>query len=117
MPTVKFWGASDDLVEIEGCTSARDFTTTSEQDENVVGLQNSAEFNIPGKATFIVNGQVIVKAEYTNIGVWAFTAYTSLEDTPYPDWTTTIHQSKQCDYSMELSIEIPDELVQVHRIK
>ena len=117
MPTVKFWGSSDDLVEVEGCTSARDFTVTSEKHENVAGLHHNAEFSTPGNATFIVNGHILVKADYNTTGIWTFTAYPPQDDAPYPDWPTTIKQSTQCAHSMELTIEIPDKTALVHRVK
>ena len=121
MTTLKFWGASDDLIEVEGCTYAIDHTLN--EDEQVNGPNNTAEFTVYNDAIFMVTagraGQIFVTATYSNLGLWIFSAYQINEDNPYPDdWVTTLAQSATSSYSMELSIDIPtNDNIQIHRVK
>ena len=119
MTTVKFWGASDDLVEVEGCSYAIDYTN---EDEQVSGPNNTAEFSVYNNALFLVDaghaGQIFVTATYNNLGFWVFTAHHMQNACPYPsDWATALMQSPNSIHSMQLVIEIPSDTVQIHRVK
>ncbi len=120
MTTIIFWGASDDLVEVEGCSYAIDYTN---EDEQVSGPNNTAEFSVYKDALFMVNagtaGQIFVTATYNNLGLWIFAAHHMQDESPYPtDWITTLTQAPNSMHSMQLSIDVPtSNAIQVHRIK
>lgn len=90
MSRVEFYGASDDLVEVEG-----DFR----EEYNVYG---------DGPSTFVVGGLVRVYAIYGRGGTWAFGVGQVDEDVPIPaDWKISLSQDPDTAYSVRLAIEAP----------
>ena len=84
MFTFKMYGASDDLIELEGVGGAWDMT---DDEDDVMGPKGSytAEFSVSeGKALFMVDGELYIKAEYTRGAIWAFMPYVINEKTIFP---------------------------------
>lgn len=93
--TLKFYGASDDLFEIEGYRG-------DEPDE------------IGRKATVCVfdrqgNG-LVVAASYVHAGTWAIGIAPLNEDQPLPGWPMK-WEAKVPGYTTVLTIEAPDDAV------
>lgn len=99
MQTVTFYGASDDLIEVNGIEGADEF--------NVIGEDRSIYV-----ATFeVVAGAegVLVHALYD--GTWSFAPardFDGDEKQPMPAWPMRVGQSEEVPYSTKLSIEVPD---------
>jgi len=94
--TLKFYGASDDLFEIEG-------TIKDEPDE--IGCYNrSAAVKVYDR---LGNG-LIVAGIYINPGVWAIGIAPMDEDQPLPGWPHAYSRD-----SALLTIEAPDDAVVV----
>ncbi len=104
MQTAKFYGASDDLIEIEGVKGADEF-----------GAYNSSSGNVVN-ATFIL-GAIAVYAIYGEGGTWAFAVGRIDEDVPLPNWPIRLRQGteEESTYSVVLEIDVPDD-VAVKRI-
>jgi hypothetical protein len=94
--SLKFYGASDDLFEIEGYQRG-------EPDEIS-----------PDSYVKIMSGEIglIVTAQYTRIGCWAIGICQIDEDQPIPDWTIFFTTGKPArGYSVVLNIEAPDDAI------
>ena len=112
-----FWGSSDDLVEVEGCTHALDLTDHGQDsDTHAMGRDNTAEYNVYNEATFQIanNPEALVKARYNEDGIWVFTVVFKQQGINYPN---RIYHSGNNDYSMELEIMVPDNQATVTRVK
>lgn len=94
MKTVKFYGASDDLVEVEGIPGADEFWCDT----------TCAPF---AYATFVVGGKVRVRAIYD--GCWSFAVGQVDEDLELPAWPIRITQHADPSYSVLLEIDVPDD--------
>ena len=95
--TVTVSGASDDLVEWEGCDGADEFNIISS--EVWVG-------------TFLLDspteGRMHVHAVYD--GTWSFAVARPDEDVLLPDWPVIVRDSPHNGYSTEVAIECPDDV-------
>ena len=121
MSLVKIYGTSDDLVEMEGVFSAVDETgeidheTGKPYNYDVGARDNTAEYNVYNDAVFVIGNQLKVFSLYK--GEWAFGVGMVDEEEGLPNWPVHIRQSQDCDYSVELLIEVPDEFAHVVRVK
>ena len=93
MQTVTFYGASDDLIEIDGINGADEFY--SDGDEKTY------------QGVFNVGGQLRVFALYLPHGVWSFAVAQVDDGVPLPDWPIRIIQHPN-EYSIALEIDVPD---------
>lgn len=89
MKTVKFYGSSDDLVEVEG--------TAPGCDEFNVGGAEYANFHIAGLA---------IRVEYAGNGCWSILVGQIDEDTPVTAKNITLVAD---GYTMVLDMEVPDD--------
>lgn len=95
--TLKFYGVSDDLFEVEGHRKG-------EPDEIS-----------PSQCVKVANdhGGLVVSAHYApgNAGCWAIGISQLDEDEPLPDWPMTFTTGKPSrGYSVVLNIEVPDSV-------
>ena len=93
MPIVAFYGASDDLIEIEGVKGADEFAVTTAANDKIAG-----EFILTGG-----DGQIRIIAIYD--GVWSFAIAPVDEDVPIPYWPVA-HHLHDNGYSVELTIDV-----------
>ena len=115
MKTIRMYGASDDLVEVEGTDSAIDRTAAPDNSENVAGPGGQGgEFNVTSEeATFIIGGQVRVFSVYD--GTWSFAVGMVDEDTPLP-WPVRVQACPEVAYSVEVLIEVPNDRASIVRV-
>jgi hypothetical protein len=94
MPEIRFYGASDDLLEIEGAI-----------DDEVSDVGGRIEVMLTGP----VFGAMIVRAEYTKDGVWLLGCSQADEDHALP-WPVRIEPGTvaTCGYSVVLVVDAPD---------
>lgn len=95
MQTAIFYGASDDLVEVEGIKGGDEFTV-----DNKDG------------ATFVLGGRIRIRLEYGRGGVWTATIGQVNADVPLPsapDWFIRVSRHPQVDYSVRVEVECPDD--------
>ena len=96
MKKIWIYGASDDLIEIEG--------------------DIEDEFNVEsGVGTLLLyspanNESVAVEVRYQKSGTWSVAPYSLDEDHQLPSWYMRIKQSTSCKYSTGLGITAPDDL-------
>jgi hypothetical protein len=89
---VTIYGASDDLVEIDGCPGADEFGAFQPDDKNLV------------HASFVLGGQMRIRALYD--GCWSFAVGQVDEAILLPDWPVTTTQHDH-GYSTLLTIIAP----------
>lgn len=98
MKTIRIYGASDDLVEIEG---------------DVPGCD---EYDVGGPrlvmARFLVgpldSGTVGLRVFAIYDGCWSFAIGQVGESRPLPGWPIRITQSSDVPYSVQIEIDVPD---------
>lgn len=97
--TVRFYGASDDLVEIEG-------------------IEGADEFNVGDgriwQAGFVIESRpfkMLVSALYGPGGVWSFAPGMVDDGDPLPPWPMRIGQCQDPLYSTTLEIDVPADAV------
>jgi len=95
MQTAVFYGASDDLIEVEGVKGADEF-----------GAYVGGAAGI--HATFNVGGKLRVHAIYD--GCWCFAVGQVDEDIALPDWPLRIGMQPGTPYSTRLEIKVPDDV-------
>src|SRR4051794_32016754 len=95
MTQFRFYGASDDLVEVEGAITD--------------------EFSTPrGKWTGVLvapNGsRLAVHARYTDRGTWMLGVHQTEDVEPLPPWVITIRTAAEgeCRYSVTLVVDAPE---------
>ncbi len=93
--TVKMWGASDDLIYIEG----------SQYDDD--------EFNLPSaprRVVAVIDEEDVCAFNFLLFpgGVWTVAPSQVDEDVPLPDWGFTTEQSDDCRYSAQLVFDAPE---------
>jgi hypothetical protein len=93
MQTAKFYGASDDLIEVEGVKGADEFTALADG---------------PFAAVFNLGGKMRVYAIYD--GCWMFAVGQVDEDIPLPNWPVRIKQHPETKYTVLLEIDVPDDV-------
>lgn len=93
MPHVTVYGASDDLVEIDGCEGADEFSHLS-------STPWVGDLTAP-------NGESMrISVHYD--GCWHTAVGQAGEDTPFPTWPVTITQHPNVPYSTLTTIEVPE---------
>lgn len=97
-PVITIYGASDDLIEVQGCEGADEF--------NVYGDDGKVHWH----GDFVgpdVREQVRVHAIYD--GCWHFSAGQVEEDVPLPAWPLAIRQGTkdEAEYTAVLTIDAP----------
>src|SRR5687768_10910779 len=96
MQTAIFYGASDDLIEIEGVKGGDEF-----------GGNWDSRFD----GVFNLGGKMRVYAIYgAGSGCWFFGVGQVDEEIPLPDWPIRISQSPDVAYSTRLEIDVPDDV-------
>ncbi|EMB4322617.1 hypothetical protein RJ492_001714 [Pluralibacter gergoviae] len=92
MKELKFYGASDDLLECEGAISEE------------IGC-----FNSPGIYHLkSAEGEMQVVGYYLDSGLWSIGISQVNENTPLPAWLTSFSQH-ECGYSVVLTLQVPDD--------
>jgi hypothetical protein len=92
MQTVKIYGSSDDLIEISGVIGGDEFYI-GENDQSI----------------FVLGGKMQITAIFGRNGCWHFAVGQVNEDIPLPSWPMSIRQHMN-GYSVELTIEVPDDV-------
>lgn len=93
MQTAVFYGASDDLIEIEGVKGGNEFGIFK------VG---------PYIAAFNLGGKMRIHSIYD--GCWSFAVGQVDEEIPLPDWPIRIKWPGGRGYSTRLEIDVPDDV-------
>lgn len=96
---ITIYGASDDLVEVDGCEGADEFGSYGYEG---TAVHWRGDFIAPGGGT--IPEQLRVYAIYD--GCWHFSLGQVLEDVPLPPWPATFTQHERGD-SVLLSIDAP----------
>lgn len=121
MQTAVFYGASDDLVEVEGIKGGDEFGAYGQEDVfNAVFslVVDAKELNTPeyGKVIRPEQPRLHVYASYspkiTSNGCWVFGVGKVDEDQPFPDWPIRIVDRKEhgTAHSVQLEIDCPDDV-------
>ena len=95
MQTAVFYGASDDLIEIEGIKGADEF-----------GMPFS-DTRIDVSFPFVLGGVMKVYALYD--GCWHFSIGPVGEGIPLPNWPVR-YKLHERGYSVQLEIDVPDNI-------
>lgn len=96
MATITVYGASDDLVEIEGIEGADEFNIYNESWKGVIEAPNG--------------DTAILYVDYRDNGCWTSALGIYEEDYKLPDWPVkiTVNYTKGTRYSTYTTIEVPD---------
>jgi hypothetical protein len=97
--TVKFYGASDDLIEASGIDGADEFSPTSFREDGA------------DRGSFLIEAapfSMLVHGFYGPGAVWSFAPAMVDDGVPLPPWPIRITSSSDCPYSTELQIDVPD---------
>lgn len=92
--TAAFWGASDDLIEVEGVKGGDEFGAVYKEGSAAVG-------------SFILGGKMRITAHYA--GCWGFAIWPVDEDVLLPDWPVRVCLAGN-GYSTRLEIDVPDDV-------
>lgn len=100
---VSVYGASDDLIEWDGCDGADEFNVYNPSFGEFL-LESLAESEV-----------MVVIVEYTDLGSWSIALAPWMTDdgegVPMPSWPMSWAQPTGCpDYSAHLTIECPDDV-------
>lgn len=98
MKTISFYGASDDLIEVDFGDGKKEEYSAYRSDEEVRG-------------SFTIGTKMRVHAVYgaTN-GCWSFAISPEDEGIPIPDWPIRFSLAPDCPYSTLLEIDVPDDI-------
>lgn len=99
MQTAVFYGASDDLVEVEGVLGGDEF-----------GVYQSGNGRYHG--SFLLGGEMRVHAIYD--GTWSFAVGQVDEAVPLPDWPVRLKWPGGRGYSTRLEIDVPEGVKVFH---
>lgn len=97
MPEIRFYGASDDLIEVEGCEGADEFNTTERGPMVWCG-----DLIAPG------GDAMRIHALYDNRGCWSFSIGQADKSIPFPEWPVRVRQHTNVDYSVLLTVDAPE---------
>lgn len=97
--TIKFTGGSDDIIEVEGCEGADEFT--SYEDGPVMW---HGDLVAPGGTDVM---RVTALFDFKQSGCWSFAVGQALEEVPLPDWPIQIRQHPEVEYSVLLEVDAP----------
>lgn len=95
MQTAVFYGSSDDLIEVSGVKGANEFYADNANDSRIMGV-------------FQLGGKMRVYAIYD--GCWSFAVGQVDDEIDLPDWPIRLHPSIENTYSMELAVDVPDDV-------
>lgn len=90
---ITFYGASDDVIEVEGCEGADEF--------------NSYERNSMWHGD-LVTADAAIRIHVFYDGCWHVSVGQADEAIPLPDWPIKISQHRSLPYSALLEIDAPD---------
>ncbi|HAU5648028.1 hypothetical protein [Serratia nevei] len=90
--TLNFYGASDDLFEVEGAIR-----------EEIGCFNELGIYHLKS-----AEGEVLVVATYTDEGCWAIGLCQVGEDVPVPAWPVSYSMHER-GYSVQLTMEVPDD--------
>lgn len=90
--TLKFYGASDDLFEVEGAIR-----------EEIGCFNELGIYHLKS-----AEGEVLVVATYTDEGCWAIGLGQVEEGKPVPAWPVSFTMHER-GYSVQLTIDVPDD--------
>lgn len=109
MQTIKIFGASDDLIEVSGCKGADEFYAVEH------GLHmGTLDFVSDGGASGVLpRSRLRVHAIYD--GTWSFAVGLVEEGDKLPAWPIDISKSGENDYSAEVTIIAPADVVCIYR--
>lgn len=93
---IRFYGASDDLIEVEGCEGADEFNSYEKGP-----VMWRGDLVAPGGTD-----QVRVHALYD--GCWSFALGQVMDGHPLPEWPVTVRQHTNTDYSTLVEIDAPE---------
>lgn len=104
MSTVTFYGASGDLVEVDGVEGADEFGAYSSDP-----LRWHGDLIAPG-------GTDAMRVYAIYDGCWHFSVGQADEIAPFPEWPVRIRQHTHKDHSVRLEIDVPDgtRLTNIH---
>ena len=97
MQTAKFYGHSDDLIEVKGVKGADEFSLSP------ILRSEAVDIGQP----FVLGGQMKIYAIYD--GCWHFSIGPVDKDVPIPDWPVRYTLHKQ-GYSAQMEIDVPDDV-------
>lgn len=99
---ITIYGASDDLVEVEGCEGADEFYAASVKDGEV--CWHGRLIALDGD----VREQLCVRAIFD--GCWHFAVGQVDESLPLPAWPLTFRQGtkEEAEYSVVLAVDAPE---------
>lgn len=97
---ITIYGASDDLVEVEGCEGADEFYVHGGVSGDTVCWHG--DLVAPGGTE-----QMRVSAFYGETGTWHFALGQTDESVPFPEWGNGISQHES-GYSALVTIDAPD---------
>lgn len=104
LKTVTIYGASDDLVEVEGEIAGAD-------EFNPLDLLSDGK---PWVATLVSESSsagLVVVVAYVATGTWAV-GVAPLEDVTFPaEWVVSLTRHDDPDYSCRLVLQVPDDTV------
>lgn len=92
MAEIRIYGASDDLVEVEGCEGADEF--------NVYGE--------PWRADLVAPGGEVMRVHVHYDGCWHVALGQADESIPFPDWPVEFKQHRSLPYTVVATISAPD---------
>lgn len=98
MQTISFNGSSDDLISVNDKLGDREYYADGDSDSDIQGVFN-------------VGGMLRVFAMYVKGAVWTFAVAQVDESISIPDWPIRVVQSPICKYSVQLEIDVPDNVV------
>lgn len=96
------YGASDDLIELEGAID----------DEYSIGSADDWEAIITAD-----DKEIRVFAAYLSCGVWAVSAAPVEDGVPMPDWNIRLENAPDNDYSSALVMDLPTRGVNIQELK
>ena len=97
---IRIYGASDDLIEVEGCKGADEFNSYERGP-----LMWSGELRAP-------NGDAMrAHALFDGYGCWSVALGQAGDDRPFPEWPVKLRQCTHVDYSTMVEIDAPDGTV------
>lgn len=104
MKTIRFYGASDDLCEVEGDAKGCNEYCSEAHGE---GLHHFA-FIVRSRRHPDDEGEGLrVNAFYD--GTWSFAVGMLMEDAPMPNWPASVGPCPECSYSTMLTLTVPDD--------
>lgn len=98
MKTVSFEGASDDLIEVEGCDGGDEY-----------GVWNNGD-SYKGTFTLVEGNEPRMNVHAFYDGCWSFGIGMVDEDVALPDWPTRLKSPGGRGYTTRLEIDIPDNV-------